>query len=148
MSVNWSYYEKFESLNDKYLPCRGDGINMATQAVTAINKLVYKWYNDGDVYDNTHYLTGWCNDISGSANWLATYVPETEVILNRVWNIYSESEYEDILKEVADIVFDEQLLAKLETQEKQGDAYSEDGNFEFIEEDEDEEYWEEDEEYY
>lgn len=150
MSVNWSYYEKFESLNDKYLPSRGDGTNMATQAVTAINKLVYKWYNDGDVYDNTHYLTGWCNDISGSANWLAKYIPETEVILNRVWNIYSESEYEDILKEVANIVFDEQLLSKLETQEKQGDAYGEDGNFEFVQydEDEDEEYWEEDEEYY
>ena len=150
MSVDWSYYHKFDTLNDKYLPDMGDGTNMATQAVTAINKLVYKWYNDGDVYDNTHYITGWCNDISGSANWLAKYIPETEVILNRIWNIYSKSEYENILKEVADIVFDEQLLSKLETQEKQGDAYGEDGNFESVEEyeDEDEEYWDEDEEYY
>lgn len=56
MSVDWGYFDKFEWADEKYLPCRGEGETKATQIVTAINKLVYKWYNDGDVFDNTHYL--------------------------------------------------------------------------------------------
>ena len=66
--VDWNYYDKIEALIDKYMSDRGEGENKASQTVTAINKLVYKWYNDGDVYDNTHYLDGWANDISSYAN--------------------------------------------------------------------------------
>lgn len=62
-------FEKFKNCA-KYLPNRGDGDSRGTQAATAISKLVYKWFNDGDVFDNTFGLEGWANDISGSANWL------------------------------------------------------------------------------
>ena len=73
-SVDWSYFDKFEYYNDILLPSKGDGITMASQAVTACCKLVYKYYNDGDVYCNEYYLDGWVNDISGSANWLYKYI--------------------------------------------------------------------------
>ena len=66
--VNWSYYNKFKPINDKYLPSYGEGKNKAEQAVTVVNKLVYKWYNDGDVFDNSYYLEGWGNDLSSYAN--------------------------------------------------------------------------------
>ena len=48
MAVDWGYYDnaKFEELNGKYLPERGEGETKATQIITAVNKLVYKWYND------------------------------------------------------------------------------------------------------
>ena len=60
MAVSWIYYDliKFEELNKKYLPERGEGETKATQIVTALNKLIYKWYNDGDVFDNTYHLEG------------------------------------------------------------------------------------------
>lgn len=67
-SVSWSYFRRFDEIIDKYLPASGEGENMASQIVTAVNKLIYKWYNDGDVYDNTGYLEGWANDISDYAN--------------------------------------------------------------------------------
>ena len=64
MAVDWSYFDKFDPLQDKYLPNRGEGDTIATQIVTAVAKLIYKWYNDGDVFDNTWYLDGWLNDLS------------------------------------------------------------------------------------
>ena len=48
-SVDWGYFNKFEDTIDKYMPSSGEGETMASQIATAINKLVYKWYNDGDV---------------------------------------------------------------------------------------------------
>ena len=54
---------------------------MASQLVTAVNKLVYKWYNDGDVYDNIHSLDNWANDLSSYANWPYKYIPESSDIL-------------------------------------------------------------------
>ena len=90
--VDWSYYDKFNTLIDKYLPRQGEGENMATQIVTVVNKLVYKWYNDGDVYDNTHMLDGWCNDLSS----YATYINNTPMTMSISINYSNFGEIEDI----------------------------------------------------
>ena len=137
----WTDYnaEKFKKLNDAYLPDWGEGENMATQAITAINKLVYKWYNDGDVYDNTHGMDGWANDLSSYANWLYE-VLEIDRLADIFW-IVTGDEYEDILWDVANIVFDEQLLSKLEQHECVGSIYDCDGIFKFVEYDDDD--WDE-----
>jgi hypothetical protein len=84
MAVDWGYYDKFETLNDNYLPVRGEGETVATQIVTAVCKLVYKWYNDGDVFDNTHHLEGWANDLSSYANWLYENTKDAWKILNKI----------------------------------------------------------------
>ena len=47
--VSWGYFNKFDDILNKYMPFTGEGKTMASQLVTAVNKLVYKWYNDGDV---------------------------------------------------------------------------------------------------
>ena len=60
MAHDWSDFDRFET---KYMPRMGDGDTMASQAETALNKIVFKWYNDGDVYDNQHGMAGWANDI-------------------------------------------------------------------------------------
>ena len=142
MSVSWNYYNKFKDLNEKYLPDVGDGDTMATQAVTAINKLVYKWYNDGDVFDNNYFLEGWANDISGSANWLYKYLGSTvKTILNTIKDCYTDSDYENLLRELADYIFDEEYLENLDKNPKKGNAYSETGPFSFEEHSEyDEDY--------
>lgn len=35
------YFRKFKKINDKYLPDYGEGNTFASQAVTAVNKLIY-----------------------------------------------------------------------------------------------------------
>lgn len=158
MAVDWGYYDKFEELSDKYLPIRGDGETMATQIVTAVSKLIYKWYNDGDVFDNTYHLSGWANDLSSYANWLYEHT-DADAILASIVNCFNGSDYEDLLKKLADKLFDEEYLAEQNKIEKVGTVYDCDGIFKYDEnywDDEDEDdYWyedeedeEEDEEYY
>lgn len=142
--VSWNYYnsELCDKINDKYLLSRGEGDNMATQIITAINKLIYKWYNDGDVFDNTYYLDGWWNDMSSYANWLAKYVDGASEILNRIKIITSESEYEFLLKDLYDKFFDEKLLANYEQREKVDSVYECKGEFMYEEyNDEEDDEW-------
>lgn len=138
--ITWSSFDTPESnaLEEKYLPANGDGDNMASQAVTATTKLIYKWFNDGDVYDNSYGLSGWANDISGSANWLAKHVPGARDILWRIQKTHSEEEYvSNILWPLFNLVYDPKLLSSLEKKPKVDDAYSCKGPFEFNYEDED-----------
>ena len=140
--VDWGYFEKFEHGSETYLPDQGQGDTMATQICTVINKLVYKWYNDGDVFDNTHNLEGWANDLSSYANWLYKYVPMSQKILDRIETIKHESEYEFLLKDLADLFLDESVLHIFNRFEAMGDIYECDGKFRFNEnygEDEDDE---------
>lgn len=151
MATPWDYFDKFDSISVMYLPSYGEGDTMATQAVTAVTKLVYKWYNDGDVYDNTYQLKGWANDLSSYANWLYKYVPESQSILDKISSVSTDDEYEDlILKPLADTIFNIDYLNYLNTfAEKQGSIYDCDGPFEFRyhDEEDEEDEWYEDEDY-
>lgn len=131
--VDWSYYDKdeFSKISDKYLPIKGDGNSMATQICTAVSKLVYKWYNDGDVFDNTYYLDGWANDLSSYANWLFKNVPEVQDILYEIKNCYTDGDYEELLKRLADYCFREEYLDIMSCIAKQGSVYKCDGPFHF-----------------
>lgn len=140
MSVQWNYYDKFDGVMEQYLPRRGEGETKATQIVTAVSKLVYKWYNDGDVFDNTRYLVGWANDLSSYANWLDKCTDlKASGILTKITDCYSDSDYENLLKELADAMLDEEYLAEQNKFEKVGTIYECDGAFKFVEFDEDEE---------
>lgn len=145
MSVKWSYYNKFEPIEDKYLPAKGEGTTRATQIVTAVCKLVYKWYNDGDVFDNTHHIGGCCNDLSSYANWLYQYTKDSWEILNKIEKCREDDDYEYLLKELADKLFDEEYLAEQDKKEKVGTIYNCDGKFEYDEsyndDEEDDDYW-------
>ena len=142
MAVDWGYYDKFEELIDKYMPMRGEGETRASQIVTAVNKLIYKWYNDGDVFDNTHHMRGWANDLSDYANWLYENTKNAWKILNKISMCYNDGEYEDLLKELADELLDEGYLAEHSKEEKIGTIYDCDGKFKYEEpEYEDEEDW-------
>lgn len=135
MATDWNYYDKFEVLIDKYMPPSGEGETKASQIVTAINKLVYKWYNDGDVFDNTHYLEGWANDLSDYANWLYYYTSkEVQTILNKIEDCENNSEYEDLLQELADKLLNEEYLKEKSKQEKMFTIYDCDGKFKYEEE--------------
>lgn len=126
----WKDFNQFKN-SDEYLPPHGDGDNKGTQAATALCKLIYKWFNDGDVFDNQYNLKGWANDISGSANWLYAYIPGTEPILNRIKKISSDEEYTDLLFDLISYV--DPMIPGLAKEEKIGDAYDEAGPFAYHE---------------
>ena len=132
------YFEKFEDINDKYLPDYGEGNTFASQAVTAVNKLIYKWFNDGDVYDNTYHLIGWANDLSSYANWLYHNIERTKYYLNEIKDVLTEEEYEEILASLADIVLDEDFLIKANEMPTVGSIYDCDGPFRYSYDEEDE----------
>lgn len=141
-SVDWSYFDKFNDITSKYMPDRGEGETLASQIVTAINKLIYKWYNDGDVYDNVNSgMRGWANDLSSYANWLDKYCKPASKILDSIYNCNNDSEYENILKALADKCLTEEYLSTME-QPKQGSIYDCEGQYEFKEQydDDEEEY--------
>ena len=139
MARDWSYYDKFDGIIDKYLLERGEGSTKATQIVTAINKLVYKYYNDGDVFDNTKYLRGWANDLSDYANWLYENTTENvKTILNTVFDCYNDGEYEDLLQELTDELLKESYLEEQNKLEKVGTIYDCEGKFRYKEDNEDE----------
>lgn len=139
MAVDWSYYNKpiFRKIDKIYLPEIGEGETMASQAVVAVNKLVYKWYNDGDVYDNVNSgMSGWANDLSTYANWLAKYT-NAQPILVKIFECLDDSTYEDILKELADTILSKEYLQELSKKPKVSSVYEEQGEFKFSDEDED-----------
>ena len=138
MAVNWDYFDKFESVIDKYMPIKGEGETKASQIVTAVNKLIYKYYNDGDVFDNTHHLKGWANDLSDYANWLLNNADAE--ILYKIAYCYHDDDYEDLLKKLADKLLDENYLIEQNELEKVGTIYDCNGKFEFNEDFEEEYY--------
>lgn len=131
MAVSWDYFDKFEVITNKYMPACGEGETVASQAVTSVIKLIYKWYNDGDVFDNTAYLEGWCNDLSSYANWLYNHTDRSKV-LDNIYVISTGSEYEDLLKELAESILDESWLSTQE-RPKEGSIYACNGRFKFVE---------------
>ena len=140
--VNWDYYNnyKFNSISEKYLPDYGEGDTMAEQIITAVSKLVYKYYNDGDVYDNTHYIDGFGNDLTTYANWLHKYAKGTAEILDHIDKCFNMSDYENLLKSLVDLTYNEDYLKDYQT-EKTDSIYSCTGKFRFIESFDDDEWY-------
>ena len=150
--VSWDYYDIFHRSNAVYLPDHGEGETMATQVCTAINKLIYKWYNDGDTYDTAHAMKGWANDLSSYANWLAKNVDGAQEILDRIFQISyiapsaeQEAQYEYILKDLADRYLKWEYLNDHRDIPKEGSIYECDGPYKYAQYNEHDEY--EDDEY-
>lgn len=147
-SVSIEDFNKFDGIILKYMPVLGQGETKASQLVTAVNKIIYKWFNDGDVVDNVNTgLEGWANDISSYANWLETFVPEAEEPLhNLLWETKGdEDKYTSYLYDLANALLNEEVLSEYASKEPIGDIYEcTDGDFEWKEPQE-EDYEEENE---
>lgn len=132
----WEDFDVFSDRLEKYLPSSGEGETKASQFATAISKLVYKWFNDGDVYDNNYGMEGFANDISSYANWIYKYIDGGE-ILKRIEKIGNdESRYENILLDLCSLTCTENKLEKLAQEPKEGSVYECNGPFSMSKEDE------------
>lgn len=128
-----SFWKDFSTKVKKYLPEQGQGDTKATQAVTATMKLVYKWFNDGDVFDNTYYVQGWANDLSSYANWLTNYVEGAYEILRGIKDCYDGDDYKALLKKLVMFIMDDNVLPELNQHKAYGSIYDCDGPFKFKE---------------
>lgn len=132
MRITWDSFDIFQPLIDKYMPACGEGETKASQIVTACNKLVYKWYNDGDVYDNTYHLSGWWNDLSSYANWLF-YHTDADLTLQQIAYCTTAKQYEELLFELCKLLLQEDALQIADKKPKQGSIYDASGPFTFKE---------------
>lgn len=121
-SVDWDFFDKFQPIVDDYLPDEGEGNTMAMQLAAAISKLVYRYYNDGDVYDNTANLES-MTDLSDFANWIYIYFPSSRNILKRIWKVKTKSEYEDILKELCEELINDDTLYEADHKPRRDSIY-------------------------
>lgn len=144
-SVSWDYFDRYDAVIGRYMPAQGEGESFASQIATAINKLVYKWYNDGDVYDNQYALCGWWNDLSSYANWLLMNARAVELL--RIRTAKTSGDYEQILKALADAFLgDEEQMELFAKRPKVDTIYKCDGPFAYVERDDEEDEYEYDEE--
>lgn len=144
--VDWDYFDRFGEMDEKYLPSRGEGETMATQIATAVAKLVYKWYNDGDVFDNVHSgMIGWANNLSSYANWLHANIPECRSILERIYDTSTYEGYEEILKDLCDLLETPEKMAEYDKKPKTGSVYDADGPFKYDDYYDEPDYGDEDE---
>lgn len=152
MKLTWDDFVTDESqkIENEYLPVEDEGDSMATQAVTATVKLIYKWFNDGDVFDNVHSnLNGWANNLSSYANWLDSYIPETEDILRNIKGMNEKEEYTQLLYDLYKTVLNNSFIEKYKDKPKVGTIYDCRGPYEFDdgEDDYDDDYDNDDDEY-
>lgn len=87
--------EKWKKLQDEYLPVTGQGGTIMSQVVTCLSKIEYKWFNDGDVVDDS-----WChgskgNDLSSYANWLKELADENK-ILKDIFKGHEQSYWDEV----------------------------------------------------
>lgn len=142
MKCKWNDFDKFAEILVKYLPPVGEGHTMATQISTAVSKLVYKWFNDGDVYDNTHYLKGWANDLSTYANWLYANT-DCGIILERIADCGNDDDYTRLLYSLCEAM-DEIYLQEADKISAISSVYTATGPFKFIDWEEEYADWEAD----
>lgn len=110
----------YSILTDRYLPSMNQGKNKASQLVTAANKIIYGWYNNGDT------ISGNGNDLTSYANWIDRHIKEPEIrkILKDDYIDYIDTYYlDEIILPLIKFVFREDFLEELSSQEIEGDIY-------------------------
>lgn len=119
--LNWDSFNRFFIVQEMYLPRRGQGKTMGTQAVTAISKLVYNWFAYGDVYHN-EFIGGVRHDLTSYAEWLYWNIFEARKELSKVFDSsITEEEYTEILYNVFEIV--ESMVKDLKERPKKDSIY-------------------------
>jgi hypothetical protein len=137
----WDDFEKFDNITKPYFVSEGEGKTKASQLVIALCKLIYRWFNDGDVYDNS-VLEGWCNDISDEGNWIYKNFSEVQPLMEKVHSYLTNDEYTELLYSLAETLLTAENLERLAQEPTKGTIYDCEGPFEFneYEEEDDDDY--------
>ena len=126
MALNVKDLGKYYDVLSQYLPDTGEGDTMVTQLSTAVNRIVYRWFNDGD--------TIWTEECQSFADWLWQNIARIDAVIDDMnqymfaGSPYIEDRtlsgiYEDCLKEILDIAADRDLLNDLDSRPANGSVY-------------------------
>ena len=101
---NWGHLSdadraKFDEFFDKYVTINGSADTLGGEIVRAINRIVYRYYNDGDTVDR--YCGNEYNHLRACDTFLKTYCPAYHSLSN-----INELEYEKNLCDRLKKVFD------------------------------------------
>ena len=117
-----------EVISEKYLPNCWEWETQATQLATAVCKLVYKYYNDGDEYGKIVW-----NDMSSYANWIENHCFPLPAL---------KGDYERNLRFI--LINAIIMIDSLKDKAKVGSIYNEKGAWDVVED----ENWEDEEDLY
>lgn len=112
-SSNWGGLNDAEKkvhkkLFNKYVPVYGKAATLGGEILRAINRIVYKFYNDGDT--TTHYYSSRYNHSYGAELFLKKYVPDYDPTRNIVEPAEFEEKISQNLKRVLKYLEDNPAL--------------------------------------
>lgn len=124
-------FDKFNKILDIYMPHSGEGNTVASQIATAVAKIAYRWFNDGDTVSSDWMVTGEtiAGGLSQFANWLYINVRESRQMFND-WlekfnhNPISNAEYEEFLYDLCTNLLNPDLLDGYSTEDKIDTIYN------------------------
>ena len=134
-----------EPLFDKLVPVQGKAETLEGEMLRAINRMVYRYYNDGD-----KYYEGYGAETAGPAvSFLVNAIHPLRAEMSRIMNgdILSDNEYENMLKEALGLILDYIESKEGEyTKNTQGEIFDYESEYE----DDDDYYddYEDDDDYY
>jgi len=136
-----------EPLYNKLVPGQGDAETVEGEMLRAINRLIYRWYNDGD-----KYYEGYGTETAGPAHSFLVNArhPQREAMNQLFKEFISDDEYEKMLNDILDVILDhiESRQGKY-TKNTLGGIFNYEPEFEDEEDDYDEyDYDDEDDDYF
>jgi len=95
--------DRNEPLYDKLVPGMGDAETVEGEMLRAINRIIYRYYNDGD-----KYFQGYGTETAGPAHsFLVNANHPQKSAMNQIFNEpISDSEYEQMIKDALDMILD------------------------------------------
>lgn len=137
--------DKNEKLFDELVPFEGKAWSVAGELVRAVNRIGYRFWNDGDQI-GIEYGNETCN---AAARYIMYEFPDTEMdeIVASLWGLYDEKKYETgVERLVASMVEYLENNPKLMEEESKVEFFQYRENDDIFWEEEDDEWYEEEEE--
>lgn len=92
---DWPDNKEFNALFDQYVPARGHADTLGGELIRAVNKIVYRYYNDGD-----RVGIGYGNETCNPAARFIEENTKLEPLAKELWNLCSDKEYEQLLADL------------------------------------------------
>lgn len=130
-----------EVLYDKLVPGSGAAGTIEGEMLRAMNRLIYRYYNDGD-----KYFEGYGTETAGPAHSFLVNAnhPQKSAMIKLFTEPRGDSEYEQMLKDALDVILDHIESRQGNYTESNEDMFDYESEFE----DEEEDAWDSEDEWY
>ena len=103
--------KEYEALWERLVPAQGPAATKAGEALRAMSKLYYRWYNDGDKIERS--MNEWDTHQSAARafNYLHRFRDAAsgftaQDLMENLLDAYTEEQYEEALEEMADAIIE------------------------------------------